>query len=389
MPTYDANDIVELKNRKKRRKRRIKLLIFLLIAAAAGGLYYTRETWLPKLQGIGEQYQTIINDGRLAEGNFPIEINGGSEYQLKYSDDTVMMLCDAYMYYYNTDGGLIKKRQHAFSNPLLAAAGGNALIFESGGDELVVENADTIMYTKKFGNNNIMFARISAEGYTAVVTTSGSYACELTVFNEKGKNIYSRKCVERISDIDFVDESEGCVLSYIDAADGTLITKVQKLNFTESEPVYTSAEVDTLGMETYGFGSGAFVLGMTSCAYTDSNGNISSYYKYDGDFAGGDSKGGKAAIIINDDDRRKYSLLLFDKAEGEPVAIDFDSPLKDVQVYDGLAYVMSKTEISAYDFSGSIRSTAAVSDSYSSFRRSDEHIFLMSYNRIDRIDYNS
>lgn len=387
MPTYNTDDIVELKNRKKRRKRLLKLLAVLLAAAIAGGLYYYRDSWLPKLQGIGKQYKTIINDGKLAKGNFPIEINDGSGYQLCYGDDTVFLLSDAYIYYYNTDGGQLKKRQHALTSPVMNTASEYALIFESGGNELTVETADSKLYTKSF-DNSIIFARISSDGYTAVVTTSVNYACELTVFNKKGKIIYERSCVERISDISFSEDSKGCVLSYLGAENGVLVTSVQKISFSSDKEKWTSPKVETFGLETFGYNKGAVVIGQTACAYINDSGEISSYYKYDGDFAGGDSRSGKTAVIINDDDRRKYSLVLF-SGTGEPVIIDFESPLKYVAVSDGLAYVMSKEEIRAYSFSGALRSTAEIADSYEQFRRSEDYIFLMSYNRIDRIDYNS
>lgn len=50
---------------------------------------------------------------------------------------------------------------------------------------------------------------------------------------------------------------------------------------------------------------------------------------------------------------------------------------------------MTQDEIVAYDFSGNLRSTAAISDSYTGFVRSDDHIFLKGYNKIDRIDYDA
>lgn len=388
MPMYDADDIVELKNRKKRRKRRVKFLVFLLILAIAGGLYYYRDTWLSKLKGIGKQYQTIINDGRLAEGNFPLEINGGSEYQLQYSEDTVFLLNDAYIYYYNTDGGQLKKRQHAYVNPVLNVSAGNALIFESGGNDLCVENSEKILYSKTF-DNTIIFARLSSDGYTAVVTTSENYSCELNVYDNDGKFVYGRNCVERINDISFNSDSSGCILSYLGADNGSLATSIQKINFSSDKETWTSPSVDTLGLETYGNNGGAFVLGYTACAYIDESGQISSYYEYDGDFAGGDCKSGKAAVILNDDDRRKYTLAIFNGNAASPILVDFDEPLKYVLIYDGLTYVMSKEEIRAYDFSGTLRSTAEITDSYNQFRRSSDYIFLMSYNRVDRIDYNS
>ena len=164
---------------------------------------------------------------------------------------------------------------------------------------------------------------------------------------------------------------------------------MQKISFTSEKEDWTSPYVNTLGIETFASGEGAFVLGYTACANVDSSGQISSYYQYDGDFAGGDSKNGKSAVIINDDDRRKYTLALFDKDSAAPVLVDFDEPLKYVTVCDGLAYVMSTEEIRGYDFDGTLRSTVEITDSYSEFRRSEDYIFLMAYNKIDRIDYNS
>ncbi len=388
MPNYDKEDIVELKNRKKRRKRLVRLLVFLLIVSIVGGLFYYRDLWLPKLQGLGKHYETIRNDGQLAEGNFPIEINGGSKYQLNYGEDRLFLLSDAYIYYYSVDGGLLKRRQHAYSNAVLNTAGGTALIYESGGDQLSVENDKEKLYEMSF-DDTIIFARISQEGYAAVVTTSDNYACKLTVYNKKGEFVYERNCVERIKSISFTDESSGCILSYIGADNGTLSTSVQKISFTSEKEDWTSPYVNTLGIETFASGEGAFVLGYTACANVDSSGQISSYYQYDGDFAGGDSKNGKSAVIINDDDRRKYTLALFDKDSAAPVLVDFDEPLKYVTVCDGLAYVMSTEEIRGYDFDGTLRSTVEITDSYSEFRRSEDYIFLMAYNKIDRIDYNS
>lgn len=385
---YDADDIVEVKKRSKRRRRRKKFLIFMLVFAVISGLWYTRDEWLPKLRGIGKKYQIVKNDGELAEGNFPIEITGGAEYQLQCSDDTLLLLSDANIYYYSEDGVKLKRRQHVYTNSVLDASNGNALIYESGGDEFSVENEDEILYSKSF-DNPIMFAELSAEGYTAVVTSSETYACELDVYNDSGKLIYERECVERISDLAFTGESSGCVISYIDAKNGALVTTVQKVSFNSTEDKWKSPEIDTLGLQVFGSDGGAFVLGYESCAFVDSSGQISSYYEYSGDFAGGDCKSGKAAVIINDDDMRKYTLALFNGNDEVPVTIESENPLKYVLIYDGLAYVMDKDEIRAYDFSGKLRSTAEVTDSYNEFRRSSDYVFLMAYNRIDRIDYNS
>ena len=53
------------------------------------------------------------------------------------------------------------------------------------------------------------------------------------------------------------------------------------------------------------------------------------------------------------------------------------------------AYIMTSKNIMAYDFEGQLRSTVEISDACSSFRRSDNYIFLLGYDKIDRIDYNN
>ena len=388
MPMYDANDIVEQKNRDKRRKRLTKLMLVLALAVLGAALFFTQEMWLPKLRGLGTQYKTIVNDGRLAAGNFPLEINGGAQYQLSCSSDNIIVMSDAYIYFYNEEGGEIKRRQHALSNAVMEAVNGRALIFESGGTEFSVEDKSGVLYTDRL-EKNIMFARLSKEGYTAVVTTSDNYDCEIFVYDRKGKEIYGRKCVERVNDISFEEGSKGCVISYFYAENGALVTSVQEASFTEDKEKWNSPGLDTLGLDVYNFDGGAFVLGIDACGYVDSKGQISSFYRYEGDFAGGSSENGESAVIINSDDRRRYEMALFKDGSSEPVVIEFDSPLIDVIVEDGLAYVMKKDAVLAYDFKGKLRSTATVNDSYTGFVRSDNYVYLKSFNKIDRINYES
>ena len=386
---YDADDIVDQKNRMKRRKRWRKIMLILLAAAVGTGLYFTREKWYNKLRGIGEQYRTIVNSGQLAEGNFPIEVSGGADYQLELSGKKIILLSDTYTYFYDTEGALLKRRQHTYTNTVLRTAGGKALIYEQGGNDLSVEDEDQIFYTKTYAKRQILFARLSEEGYAAVVTTSENYSCELTVYDKRGKFIYQRQCIERVSDLSFIDGSKGCVLSYISAENGQLVTKVQEISFSEEGEHWTSPGLNTLGLNVFGYGSGAFVLGTDACGYVDDNAQISSYYSYDGELVAGASENGNSAVIVNNDDRRKYVMALFSGGNAEALVIVLDEPLVDVTIYEDLAYVMCQGKIMAYDFRGGLRSVADVSDSYTGFVRSDDHIFLKGYNKIDRIDFES
>ena len=388
MANYDMDDIVEVKRRAKRRKRRIKLIILIAVAAIAGGMYYNRDKWLPKLQGIGEKYHTIINDGELAEGNFPIEISGGENYQLEYTDKVIYLMSDAYTYLYNEEGGLIEGRQHAYSNAVMKAADGYALIYETGGNKFRLESERETLFTDT-ADDNIIFGRVSDDGYTAIVTLSDKFACSLTVYDRNGNYIYNRNCIERIIDVCFTDDGNGAVLSFVNADNGSIVTKTECIKFDSDNTKWTAEPFDTYCIKSASFDDGAVVLGDDKCAYYNNSGEITASYTYDGSFAGCDISGSKAAVILNDNERHKYNVMLLSGPKKEPFIISYDEELRYVQIYDGLVYVMGKTQLKAFDFSGNLRSTVDITDSYSQFRRCDKYIFLMSYDRVDRIDFES
>lgn len=388
MPMYETDDIVEKKKRQKRKKNLIRFIIIFIVLIIAAVIIVTYEIWLPKLRGLGKQYTTIVNDGRLAEGNFPIEILDSESFQMACTENMLCVLSDASVYFYSEEGGLIKKRQHAYSNAIMNTAGERILLYESRGYRFSVEDRNDIIYTKNF-TENIMFVRLSAEGYTAVVTTSQNYDCEINVYNRDGERIYNRRCVERVSDICFTDESKGCVISYIYAENGSLVTSVQEVAFTEKTEKWTSNGLDTAGVQVCGFSGGAALIGIDACGYVDESGNIASMYHYDGEFAGGACENGKSAVIINSDDTRKYTAALFNGNGEEPLELSFETPLVDVAVQGGLAYIMTQDSVVAYDFDGGLRSTAQISDSYTGFSRTDGYVFLKGFDKIDRINYES
>ena len=374
---------------KKRRVRRgrVRLFVFIFLVIIAGGLFLSKKWWLPKLRGLGSGYGTIVNSGELAEGKFPVQVTGSSDFQVRYSDGYFVILSDAYVCFYSDDGELLKRRQHSYTNPVLRTAGDRTLVYESGGNEICVEDSEDSIYTKEH-SENIMFAEISREGFTAVVTSSENYECEIFVYDRKGELIYDRKCVERVTDISFRDESMGCDVSYIKAENGSLVTSVQEIDFTQDKEKWTSPGLDTVGFEVYSSDKGVFVMGADSCGYIDSSGQIVSYYRYDGQLEGGGSCGDGSAVIVNNDSRRKYMLVLFDSTGREPKVLEMESPLKDVTVSEELVYVMTKDMILAYDFDGTLHATVGISDSYTGFVRGGEYIFLRAFNKIDRIDYN-
>ena len=124
------------------------------------------------------------------------------------------------------DGKLLDSRQHAYSNAIMQTNHNKALIYSFNGTHFRVDSQKKMLYEMQT-EQPILFAVLSEDGYAAVVTESETYACRLSVFDAAGKLIYTRECVERLTDVSFVGSTDnGCIFSTIGAENGEIVTVI-------------------------------------------------------------------------------------------------------------------------------------------------------------------
>ncbi|MGN1481869.1 DUF5711 family protein [Porcipelethomonas sp.] len=378
-------DIVLLRRRRKRRRQMVKFIAFLMLAGIILGLYVKRDLWFPKLEGIGNKFHSV-KSGELSSGNFPLSISGGIDYQVGNLNGYLAILSDAYFYIYSEDGELYEERQHAYANAMLETAGKKALIYESGGNRFRIDNKRKNLYTKKM-EQNIIFARISENGNVAVVTSSDSYICTLTVFDESGEEIYSRNCVERVVDLTFNSDGTGCILATIDAVNGSLTSKIISVSFNSKKDNWTSDALDSMCLKAYYDGSGILVLGDTKCAYYDNKGKLITSYEYPSNIVDWDYHNGKIAMLFENEVKRQSYLTTMDSEKKQPNETEFfNSGAKCVRFDEDQILVLDKEGINKYNFSGEGEKNISSEGSYDRFIIIDDYIFLMGYDRIDRTD---
>jgi len=338
----------------------------------------------------GSNTQIIVNSGELEEGNFPLNINNDDiDYQFSKISKNLVMLSDTHMYIYSNDGDLKDTRQHDYSNSILKTSNKRALVYESGGKNFKVEGTRNTIYTKTMPNT-IIFARINERGYVAVVTTAEMYSCELTVYNEHGEEVYNRGCVDRIEDLSFTNSNNGVIVATVDALEGQIVTKVMYLNFTNEDKIWTSQPLETLCIDIQITDAGnIFLFGDTKCAYYDMEGNQLAGYSYKNDLISGSSNNGQCAILFENEERRKTTLLLIDNEEKTPIEIVVDNDIKKVYVEDNLIYILKNNSLDTYNFEGTLLATSEVSDIYKDFVKIEDEIFLISYDCINKIEYQS
>ena len=381
--SYDSDDMIEKRKRRSKLRSLRNLLIFLLIVGFCGYLYIQRDAWIPKLEGIGGRYDSVTqNDGTLAEGNFPLTISGSSSYQAALADDTLFLLHDAYLSTYSMHGDAGDNRQHAFQNATMNTAGKYVLLFENGGTSFRLDTRHKNVYGKSV-DNNILSGVVSDNGTVALITESGSYACAIVVYDNTGKRLYQRNCTEYVVDLAFHKDSNGLCLTSVKVENGVVQSTVTSITFNQVDTQWTSMPLETLSVKS-GFSSNDkfCVVGNTACAYY-----MQGTYNYNGTLVSADLENGKAALIIQDDQKRNTSLVLLDQSVSSPKVLSIDSTAEEVRVCDGDAIVMSRGNITSYDFSGTALATVNLDGAYTSFLKQDGYLFLLGYDQIDRVDF--
>ena len=381
-------DIVILRRRRKRRRQMAKFIAFILLASIIFGLYVKRDVWFPKLEGIGSRFQSVKSSGgELSGENFPLNISGGIDYQVGNLNGYLAILSDAYIYIYTEDGELYEERQHAYANAMLQTSGKKALIYESGGNKFRIDNKRKNLYTKKM-EQNIIFARISENGNVAVITTSDTYICKLTVFDDSGEEIYSRNCVERVIDLTFNEDGTGCILATSDAADGEIISKIISVSFDSKKDKWTSDALNTMCLKTYYDRNGILVLGDTKCAYYSNKGELLTSYDYPSSLIDWDYRDGKIAMLFENEIKRQNYFTTIDSEKREPNQNEFsNSSANCIRISGGQVLILSKEGIIKYDFNGGGEKNISSESAYEKFILIDKYIFLLGYDRIDRIEY--
>ena len=376
----DLRDVIQARQRRKRRKQMIAGLVILAAVLAALLIYSKREQIFSGLEQISNPHSNLSAE---TDGEFLLTVSGGVDYHAEFVNKNLFILCDKYLYIYDMDGSLLDSRQHAYSNAVMQTNQNKALTYSLGGTSFRVDTHKKMLYENQT-DQPILFAVLSDDGKTAVVTESESYACRLIVFNASGKLIYTRDCVERLTDVSLTDN--GCLFSTINAENGELVTVVQSVRFDDSDIQWTTEPLPTLCMHIYAMNDGGvFVIGDTKTAYYNNAGFLVSSYDYTGTLLDFDFTDEKGTVLLKNEERRQSVLLLFSNYAAAPASVVFDNICKTVTVQDNTVYLLDAGRIRGYSFSGTELSVLKIEDAYEKIIRNGKYFYLLGYDRIERV----
>lgn len=384
-----VKDIYAMRKRRKRRKILRQSTWLLLLAVVILVLYQRRDSWMPKLDPMGVRHQSQQQGIGDADGNFPIYLYGDSVYQLAESGGHLLLLNDSYLNFYEQDGTLASVRQHTYGNAMLQTAGDYGLLYESGGTRFRLETPAKLRYEKTV-SDQIIFGRVSDNGYAAIVTDAEDCSCRLFVFNSKGQQIYSRNCVERISEIAFNADSTGCYAVRIEAENGLMKSVVNAYDFSSTDTIWSSQALDILAISVYNTSEGnLFILGDNKCCFLDSAGNPLSSYAYPDELVRGCFSGNTAALLFRNDEKRTNSVVVINGPDGSPAIRSYDKDVRDIGLMteNEAVLVQLRSGIETLSYQCNLMQTTPLSDSYDGFLRIGRDLYLKGYDQIARLEY--
>lgn len=396
MAVTDISMLRERRNKKKRDKFIKKLIIVAIAAAVILIFVFTKDMWYPKLEGILTRIPAQNNTAQLAEGNFPLSIEGGADYQLKALGDNIALVDDSHLFIYNSDGKIVNSAQHTLSNPIITTGNKKILLYDLGGKNFSLYSKYKNIY-EKTTDDPILLARLGSNDTAAVVVKSDKYPSELMVYDENGKNIFNYKSVSRVIDVTFNSDNSGCYITTIGASGGLLVSKIIYYRFDHIDydengsplPVWESEQLETLTLSVRLFGENNIIMfGDTLCAYFDLNGNLIKTYEYERDLVDYSSNSSIGALIFRNEERRSAELVTIDSATGTVNEKSLDHDVLNLQVSGNTVYMQSRNAIESYTTEGESLSSVHLDTEYEDFLRLDSYIYLLGYDEINRITYN-
>lgn len=376
------------RNRKKLTKKLLKLLAILLFVLIIGIVWITREHWLSWFDKLaGSAGEIIVNDGEIDGGNFPLSFGETGEVVLMPSGETVRILTDTHISSYGMDGKKLASVQHGYKEPILKSSLKRSIIYDLGGYSFMVISKNKTVYQQTL-EDQILYANVSDEGYSAVVTKTDKYVSYLTIYDQYGEEIFNWAGGKRVVDVSFKPQSSGCFVSTISAKNGTLLSTITSLDFTKEETIFETTMSETLIIRTTRCDNGdLWCIGDDRMFRVSSKGEILWRYDYPDTILCYDSGAEVCAFAFESAVKDEYTLSLLAKKENEPFRITLDNKVRSVKCVGDTVYVLTTNELLTYNKNGTNLACADVENEYSDFIVIDNYVYLLGYHKIDRMEY--
>ncbi len=347
-----SNSIHVVRGKKIIRRRRMR--IFAGIIAVISATLIVLQFALPVgiFESLGNLFATF------GTGGYPIELYGTSTLNCVDKDLYYYVLTDSELAAVSSGGKKIYSKSHGFASPVLKTSQTRALLFDQNGFTLNIYNLYEEVESLTT-ETEIITAAITRNGTYAVATKSNEYASVVTVYNRKGKAIYTwYSASELVNNIAISPNGKKIAVSTIEAVGGQLKSKLRVLEYENADSKYTMEFEDSIVYSLENGTNGFYVLTNNNCSYVTWSKFERNDYMNEKELAYvRNFKSGLVAVYNRVSDRSENHIAVFSKKGKKEVEFDFNGVISDIVLSGRHIYCISETTVYMFDMEGKLISS--------------------------------
>ncbi len=366
------------KQRIKRRRKAFlsKLLFVFILIFLVFIIYLFKNNILNFISDMAStaKYEMKYRNSQ-SEGKFPVQLDESSNYSILNIGNKVCVLSDSLCNFYNDTGDNIYSDQHQMSNPIMKKNSNIILLYDRGAYKLkVIKNYKTV-FEKKL-SEKILYANISSNGYVCVVTESDKYFSVMKIFNENGEEIFYTTSGDKIINVDFTANNNGCIASLLSLKGGNMFSTLTKYNFNSEQFEWESFPTKALPIQIYlSQDDSVIMLADEKICFYDKAGIITKEYLFSADLKNFDVDNSNVAVYLKNESLRENYVILASKQSD--VSIFLNEEVEDIIVEDENLYVLTKTKLFKYDLEGNLIQEYNVNFKFEEFVVVDDYAYLI------------
>lgn len=349
-PSDDTIHVVRGKKIIRRRRARI----FMACVAIVVATLIVLQLVLPV--GLSDNVGNLL--ATLGAGSYPVELYGTTTFNTVDKGSYYYILTDSELAAVSLSGKKIYENSHGYANPVLKTSQTRALIFDQNGFSLNIYNLSGEV-GKLSTKTEIITAAIARDGTYAVATKSDEYASVVTVYNRKGKAVYTwYSANELVNNIVISPNGKKIAVSTIEAVGGQLKSKLRVLEYENADSKYTMEFEESIVYSLENGTKGFFVLTNKNCSYITWSKFERVDYTNEKELSFSRSfKSGLVVVYNRLNDRSENHITVFSKKGKKEVEFDFHGIISDIAMSRGHIYCISETVVYMYDMEGKLVSS--------------------------------
>ncbi len=377
------NDMRVVMGRKLEQKRKAKLAF--AVAAVVLVLVMLFQIVLPA--GIFETVSSTL--ALIGSGSYPIEPDGNRAVSVISRGSYYYVLTDETVNAYSNSGKRLLSYAHGFENPVIKTSQTRAIVFDQGGDEVLVFSVGDLKH-KLQTKHAVITAAISDSGRFAVAVNSDKYTSAVTVYDKSGENVvyewYSAEDI--INNVALAPNGKKMAVSVLNADSGRFNCKLSVLNFKSATPLYTKSYGDAL-IYTLDSTHGSSFAAVTSNRIDFIKWSNYKTKEYQNEYNTAFFRAGKGGYVVvynRDRDKTDNRIAVFSKSGKPKYEIEYKGIISDIRVSGGHIYCISDTAVNLVSNKGEIlRSASCGFDAVALSITGTNTVAVISDSEIDKI----